>query len=223
MRTCIFVDESGNPSRRDCYILAGVWCLTEYDDLSEILKPTRDRIANRVVDTDGELKGEMLETTKLDSVLVFLRKVLGEDDSIVPNNVWGTGSSVSFTLSDVDTDTGRGIVEWHLGESTNTAVTVQLIALASVTSPLLRLSRYASVDITEFHVALDSTTWKRAGNVLQGIYSSMEWVPDVSFSYRDSRSTPGIQIADLAAHARRERLIAGDCIKGSSVVDEMRL
>lgn len=162
-------------------------------------------------------------TTKIDSVLTYTSKVLSEDRSIQSTDVWGTQSPAAFTLYETESDTGRAIARQHFGESTNATVTAQVIALASVTSPLLRLDDHTNVELTDLHVVLDSTTWERAGRVLEGIYDSLDWSPPVVFSYRDSRSVPGIQISDIASHARRRRLTAGECHTGSAVLDEMRL
>ncbi|GKZ14897.1 hypothetical protein HAL_27780 [Haladaptatus sp. T7] len=88
---------------------------------------------------------------------------------------------------------------------------------------MLRLNQHATVDITAHHIVMDGETWRRAGTVLEGLYDSLAWSPEISFSYRDSKNTPGIQLADLAAHARRLRLTAGECTNGSKAIDEMRL
>lgn len=219
----MFIDESGNHSTSDCYTLAGVWCLTEYDAPEEVFKPTRDRIANQVVQTDGELKGEELSDTKLDSCLFYARNVFEQDGSLVPTDCWGTGYSAAFSVYDSDSETVRDIVTQYLGEGANASVTAQLVGLASVTSPILRLDDHVPVEIVEHNVVLDGTTWRRAGETLRRIYESSNRVSEIRFSYRDSKNTPGIQLADLAAHARRLRLTTGDCVRGSQVVDEMRL
>lgn len=218
----LFVDESGNPSVTDCYALSALWCFSEYDDPAEILKPTRDRIANQVVNTEGELKGEDLSDTKLNSTLFFTRKVVKEDNTIVDTRTWATDNRIAFTIYDSDSDTGRRIAENHFGEGSNSTVSAQLVALASVSSPALRLDQVSPIEVDEYHIILDGDTWNRAGETLSRIYSSIEWAPDIDFSYRDSRNTPGIQIADLAAHTRRKRLHTGDSIKGSQVLDELR-
>lgn len=219
----VFIDESGNHSTADCFTLAGVWCLTDYEAPEEILKPTRDRIANQVVQTDEEIKGAKLTETKLDSCLFYARNVFERDGSITTTDIWGTDHPVGFSLYDSDSETTRGIVSQYLGEGANTSVVAQLVALSSVTSPIVRLEEYVPVEVENRNVVLDGTTWRRAGEVLKRIYESLDWTAETSFSYRDSKSTPGIQIADLAAHARRLRLTSGDCIRGSRVVNEMHL
>ncbi len=219
----VFIDESGNPSTSDCYTLAGVWCLTEYDDPSEILKPVRDQLANRVVNVGSELKGEMLTDAKLNSCLYFTRKAIENDSSVVSTDVWQTNRPVAFTLYDSDSDTGRTIAEQHLGESANATVTAQLLALASVTSPCLRLDEHSAVELSDRRIILDGNTWRRAGASLSAIYRSLAWTPRIEFSLRDSRNTPGIQLADLVAHARRRRLDSGDCSEAVNVINELRL
>lgn len=218
-----FIDESGNPSISDCYTLACVWCLTEYDDPSEILKPLRDQLANRVVNVDGELKGEKMTDAKLNSCLYFTRRGIEDDSSIISTNIWQTSRSVAFTVYDSDSDTGRTIAEQHLGESANATVTAQLLALASVTSPCLRLDDHSVVEISDKRVILDGNTWRRAGESLSAIYRSLAWTPRIEFAYRESKNTPGIQLADLVAHARRRRLRSGGCSEAVNVINEMRL
>lgn len=222
-RAYVFIDESGNHSTTDCYTLAGIWCLTEYDDPERILKPTRDRIANRVAETDGELKGERMTNTKLNSCLFYARNAFERDDTLVPTDIWGTDYPAAFTVCDSDGDTVRGIATQYFGEGANPAIAAQLMTLASVTSPILRLDDHVPVTISELNVVLDGTTWYRAGEVLNGIYDELVWTPDIRFHYRDSKNTPGIQLADLAAHARRLRLTTGSCVPACEVVDQMRL
>lgn len=219
----VFIDESGNHSTADCYTLAGVWCLTEYDHAEEILKPTRDRIANQVAEADGELKGENLSNTRLNSCLYYARKVFEQDESLVSTDMWGTEYPVGLSVYDSDTETAQKIAMRYLGESGNASVATQLVALASATSPMLRLHVHAPVEIEGSTVVLDGTTWQRAGETLRNIYRSIDGSLDIDFVYRDSKNTPGIQIADLVAHARRLRLTSGDCVRGSAVVNEMRI
>lgn len=222
-RVYAFIDESGNPSTNDCYTLAAVWCFTDYDDPAEILKPTRDRLANRVVNAGSELKGEMMTDTELNSCLYFTRKAIEDDSSVLSMDIWQTNKPVAFTVYDSDSDTGRTIAEQHLGESANATTTAQLLALASVTSPGLRLNDHSPVELSDKRVILDGNTWRRAGESLRAIYRSLAWTPRIEFSYRDSRNTPGIQLADLVAHARRRRLRSGDCSEAVNVINEMRL
>jgi hypothetical protein len=188
-----------------------------------VLKPTRDRIANQVVETDGELKGEKLSETELNSAIHFTRNAIGDDDSVLRTDAWNSHKPVAFTVHDSDSETGRKIATDHLGEGANATVTAQLVALASITSPSLRPDRHAPVRPSNPHVVLDGYTWRRAGETVARIYKSLPWAPRVSFSYRNSKNTPGIQLADLVAYARRQHLKDGDCTAASAVIDEMRL
>lgn len=209
-RLYVFVDESGNHSRRDCYVVAGCWCFSEIDDASRILKPTKRRIASNVLhDDSAEVKGADVDEGTLSTLLRYMENVLMDDQSIdLYNFPWTSRFPIAYTFYDSDSDVGTRIAEKHLGESAR-GTTPQLIALASVVSPLLRIEDQVAGSIESYHVVLDATTWERPRYTLSMIIESIDWSPDVNFVTRDSKAVPGLQLADVGANARRRRLRNG--------------
>lgn len=218
-RLYLFVDESGNHSQRDCYTVAACWCVTEYDDPNAILKPTVRRIQADIVGEEGaELKGEEMDAQTLTSTFQYMVGILTDDETIDAFNLpWGSGRAIGYTLYDSDSDLGIAISEEYLGES-RSGTTPQLLALASVVSPLLRMDGPDHAPIDSRHVLLDATTWERARHKLSRILDQIEWVPEIFFETRHSHTTPGIQLADLAAHLRR-RYIVGSADGNAELIE----
>lgn len=223
-RAYVFIDESGNHTQTDCYVLAGCWCISTYSDSRKVLEPTVNRLSNNFTSVpSGELKGEKLRDSTLDSVLVYLQNVVKVDKTIARRAVpWKSGKSIAYTIYDSDSDIGLGLNEQYFGEG-KAKTTAQLVGLASLISPLFRISTHTNYTIDSHHVILDATTWERASYKLSTIISSIDWCPDVQFVTKDSSNIPGIQLADIAAYARRRYLRSGDCQKGAQAIDNLRL
>jgi hypothetical protein len=220
----VFVDESGNHTQTDCYVVAGCWCISEYTATSKILEPTRDRVSNSIdAVPSGEIKGAELTEATLDSVLRYFPKVVDSDDTVWTKSVpWENDRSFAYTVYDSDSDIGVQIAERFFGEGRRN-VSPQLVGLASVVSPLLRIRRQTAVSIDSLHVVLDAKTWERPGHVLRNLVRAVDWTPRITFETVDSERTPGIQFSDIAANARRRRLLDGRCIPASNTVDSLRL
>lgn len=138
-----------------------------------------------------------------------LRGAVTEDDSIDQyDHPWDASSPVTYTLYDSESELGRSITERHLGES-GTGTTPQVIALASAIAPLFRFENRVNAPIRSYHVVLDDTTWERPRFTLSRMLSRIDWMPDVQFVTAKSHSTPGIQLADVAAFVRRKQLRDG--------------
>ncbi|WP_135853455.1 DUF3800 domain-containing protein [Halorussus salinus] len=223
-RLYVFVDESGNHSRRDCYVVAGCWCLTDVTKSSAVLKPTKRKLASWLSsDGDGELKGERFDDETLAHVFSTLRKAITDDESIDQyDHPWDVRSPVAYTLYDSESDLGRSIAERHLGES-GTGTTPQVIALASVIAPLFRLGERVNAPIRSYHVVLDDTTWERPRLTVSRMVENIDWMPHVQFATAKSHSTPGIQLADIAAFVRRQQLTAGAPGRASRDLNDLRL
>lgn len=209
-RLYVFVDESGNHSQRDCYVVAGCWCLTDVTEASHVLKSTKRKLTSWLLNDEGtELKGEKFDDAALCSVFSSLREALREDGSIDQyDHPWDVNSPVTYTLYDSESQLGRAITERHLGES-GTGTTPQVIALASAIAPLFRLRDRVNAPIRSYHVVLDDTTWERPRFTLNRMVGRIDWMPTVQFVTAKSHSVPGIQLADVAAFVRRKHLKDG--------------
>lgn len=140
----VFVDESGNHTRRDCYVVTGCWCISPGSELGRILGPPKNRISDNVVfDTDGpspgrEIKGSMTSGTKLNSTFAYVRNIVDRDRTIDTRNYPWETFPVAFTVYDSDSDIGRGVSRQYLDES-RSQIPPQLFGLSSVVSPALRI------------------------------------------------------------------------------------
>jgi hypothetical protein len=157
-----------------------------------------------------ELKGAMLTETKLNSTFAYMRNIVDRDKTINTGNYPWQDFPVAYTVYDSDSDIGQGISEQYLGEG-RSQTPAQLIGLASIISPALRIGHQISSSIEGYQIVLDAETWERPRVQLESIIQSIEWAPSVNFTIRDSEQTPGIQLADIAAYARRKRLQDGEC------------
>lgn len=196
--------------------MAGCWCLSESSDLGRILRPTKNRISDNVVfDSDGpspgrELKVAMLDESTLNSTFAYMRNIFDQDQTIDTQDYPWTDFPVAYTIYDSDSDIGRGLAQQYFGQG-RSQTPAQLIGLSSIISPVLRLGDQISASIERYRIVLDAETWERPRSQLESIVRSVDWVPAVDFTIRDSEQTPGIQLADIAAYSRRKRLQDGDC------------
>lgn len=210
-RVYLYVDESGNHSRRDCYTVAACWCISGYDTPTEVLKPTIRQLKADVLhdEEQGELKGERMETSTLHSIFQYIPAAVADDETVHTYNLpWGRNQPVGYTIYDADSDLGKRVSENYLGE-TSSGTTPQLLALVSIVSPLLRMEGPDHAPIESRHVVLDATTWEQPRFKLRGLLNTIDWAPEIHLETRQSHTTPGIQLADLAAHFRRRYLIDG--------------
>lgn len=227
-RVYVFVDESGNHTQRDCYVVTGCWCVSAYADPTNVLQPTRNRLSDNVL-YDGigpssgrEIKGTRSSERKLDSAMKYLRKVVEADKTIrTSGGPWGEDRPLRFTTFDADSKLSERITRQHLGDG-RTHTTTQLIGLATVLAPILQPG-VGDSSPPEVHVILDADTWKRACTVLDEMIAGIERTPTVEFEVRDSKSVPGIQLSDVAAYARRKRLLEGTCKAATQVINTLRL
>jgi hypothetical protein len=227
-RVYVFVDESGNHTRRDCYVVAGCWCASTYTDPTHVLQPTRNRLSDNVL-YDGvgpssgrEIKGTRSSDRKLDSAMKYLRKVVEADKTIrTTSGPWSESQPLRFTTFDIYSALSEQIARRYLGEG-RTHTTTQLIGLATVLTPIFR-SGTGNSGPSEVRVVLDADTWKRACTTLNEMLAGIERIPPVEFEIRDSKSVPGIQLSDVAAYARRKRLLEGTCKAATQVIYSLRL
>ena len=152
----------------------------------------------------------MISETKLNSTFAYMRNIVDQDKTINTENYPWEEYSLAYTVYDSDSNVGQRISEQYLGEG-RSQTPVQLVGLASIISPILRIGDQISSSVEGYHIVLDAKTWERPRVQLESIIQSIEWAPTVEFTIRGSNQTPGIQLADIAAYARRKRLQDGKC------------
>ncbi|QKY20369.1 hypothetical protein B4589_008240 [Halolamina sp. CBA1230] len=97
---------------------------------------------------------------------------------------------------------------------------VQSFALDAVLKPLVHPEQvHIDESIDTISVLLDSTTWKQPASdyVRESVQDT-----ELNLETRDSRSIPGIQIADLAAYSWRRNYTEGDCGTAAGVLHDLR-
>lgn len=202
--------------------------MSAYTDPTHVLQPTRNRLSDNVLYDGGgpssgrEIKGTRSSERKLDSAMKYLRKVVEVDKTIrTTGGPWGENRPLRFTTFDIYSKLSERITRRYLGEG-RTHTTTQLIGLAAVLTPIFQPEAGDSSS-SEVRVVLDADTWRRACTVLDEILADIERTPTVEFEIRDSKSVPGIQLSDVAAYARRKRLLEGTCKAATQVIDSLRL
>lgn len=225
----VFIDESGNHTADDCYVVTGCYCVSTSADPSRVLQPTRDRILNYVVEGGSrssprqELKGTRLSSTTLDAIFSLVDNAIYDDTTLDTSYVpWVRESPVRFVLHDSHGAIGRDILSKYMSEAESHRP-VQILALAIVLNPLLWTEYRSQTRLDQYHVVLDAPTWKEATKTVADVFEAYSWIPDFEFSIGESKSIPGIQIADMAAHARRTHVMTDDCAQASRKLDQFRM
>lgn len=224
----VFIDESGNHTADDCYVVTGCYCVSSSTDPSRVLQPTRDRILNYVEDDSRssprrELKGTRLSSTTLDAVFSLVDNAVYDDATLDTGHVsWVRESPIRFAVHDSHGAVGRDILSKYMSKAESHRP-VQTLALAIVLNPLLWTEYRSRTRLDHYHVVLDAPTWKEATKTVERVLVTYSWIPDFEFSIGESKSIPGIQIADMAAHARRTHVMTNDCARASRKLDSFRM
>ncbi|WP_135827526.1 DUF3800 domain-containing protein [Halorussus halobius] len=223
----ICVDESGRKATDDCYTVAGCWFLSEWSNPHDVLMATKDRLLDTVQSIKGyerqpsEIKSAKLDPDTLGTVVDRLQSEVYDDDSLVTaeNNLpWTMSFPVGFTIAPLHGRVCRTVLDDHLSRL-SAFEAMQVMGLSSVLAPLT--NRRALLDDESYdgiRVLLDATTWENAANVVRGALN----VDSISFSIRDSKSTPGIQFGDVAAYSWRRNLTRADCGTAAGLLHDLR-
>lgn len=221
----VCVDESGRKSQDSCYTVAGCWFVSEYSNPQNALMGTKDSLLTTVQQITNsrtqpsEIKSAKLQPPTLGAVVSDLRKQMFEDESLVTGRLpWSMQTPVCFTIATFHGDVCRDVLADQTSRLKPFEV-MQVMGLSSILTPLS--DRRALLDQNAFdsvRVLLDAKTWENAADVVDASLS----VDDVSFAIRDSKRTPGIQLADLAAYSWRRNLTRGDCETASGLLHDLR-
>lgn len=145
----ICIDESGLPSRGDCYIVAGYWFVSERTNPNDILTPTKDRAIEVIkTHTEGkdaisEIKGASLHPVVLNDTTQWLRNNIYSDDTILTSHtVWKMNIPLGFTFCSLNPILAIDSIT-HIAGKTAAPQLVQTLSLNSVLTPLFH---QASVD-----------------------------------------------------------------------------
>lgn len=225
----ICIDESGNHTRDSCYAIAGCWHLSSRTNPTNILTPTKDKLLSVIENhqqTTGqpaELKGAAIHPDTLNDMISFFKEVVYDDDTINQSRwPWSMGIPLGFTVHSLNARLAADAIGDLVGPLDATE-TVQTVALTTVLNPLFD-STYLDMSLfDEVRVLLDAKTWKNpAQRIREHIDEHAIGVEQITFETRDSKSTPGIQLADLAAYSWRRNHIHGDCKTAAGLLHDLR-
>ena len=222
----VFVDESGNENRGDYYSVAGCWCVSSERNFTAVLDPTVQRLTDVAEATlhdpspVTELKGASLPTDVINAVFDSFETVT-YDDSTVPHTAvpWAPAYPVRFSTTTINPAIGSTAIADIVGTELDAPKTLKLVLLISVLDPLFRSELLDPSVFDEVQIILDATVWKNPAQHAQGAVDEIGYSSaDVSFRIEDSKRTPGLQLADLAAYSQTRHLRKGDC---KSVVESI--
>lgn len=225
----VFVDESGEPNTDRCYAVAGCWVVSDRSNPNDVLMPTKDRLIATIegsehgTDSISELKGAATPPPVLDTLLSYLRSGIYDDSTIRQSKFpWQVNSPIRYTLHDVNSSAGADAVADIVGPQ-QTGETLQTLALASILSPLHHGRRIHTGEFDQVEVYLDAQVWQNPARRLTEVSNlTANDVQPVSFETRDSKGTPGIQLADLGAYSWRRNLLYADCETAASTLNDLR-
>jgi hypothetical protein len=221
----VFVDESGEYARGERYVVVGCWCLSN-NEPRHIFDNARASLASHLVDSYGfsegikELKGTQLPTESLGDLLETFESFVYNDGTIPsPPYPWETGGQpFRFSVDSFHPDTCNAVLSNFMAE-VDAPGALQMLALVSILDPLLHAEYLDLSGVERLQLVLDAEVWEGPA---EEVIRILDFPPslDVGFETRDSERTPGIQIADLAAYARRRSMVRGDCAEGNEFVTE---
>ncbi len=234
----IFVDESGNVHSDEYYVVAGAWCISNEPNPSRTLQSTVDTLAEIAnsqrerTQPVSELKGSQLPTEVLLNVIACLRDGgPAYDDSSVEHqqSPWTSSLPVRFTIHDLNPNLGIEILKETLGGSdlhggSRYPEVLKSLSLVTILNPLVQAEVIDLTHIDQIKVVLDAEVWQNPVERIETVRNDIDEVPEnMEFETRDSAQTPGLQLADVAAYTWGRQLRCGDCGRGVSQLDELRI
>jgi len=226
----IFVDESGNPTRDDYYVVAGCWCVSHASSPSTVVDPTVQRlrtIAENVFtsrNTVTELKGASFPTEVLTAVVQSVDDIWYDDSTIPhPRLPWDPAYPGRFSIAQSNPEVANSALSSVVGNQLNAPETMKLLLLISVLDPLFRpeLLDYSQIDSVE--VVLDAEVWDvPAAHASDAFEAVNEQPAETSFTTASSKQIPGLQLADLGAYSWARHHRKGDCEVVLNSLDKYR-
>lgn len=226
----LFVDESGQHHRGECYAVAACWCVSSRRDLGGILKPTKLALMNTLAEQRtrnsslSELKSSALPPDEVTLLVENIEGKVYQDRTIRRDDFpWYGGCPTQFSFHDVNPSLGLETLEPLVGDH-RAPETIQLLALTAILNPLFGTGRVDTSEVNSIHVSLDASVWQQAADrISSGIEQLSLLSSDIEFEIRDSKATPGIQLADLAANAWYRHHQRGDCDGAVRALNRLQL
>lgn len=226
----VFIDESGNPTDGDYYVVSGTWCVSDRNRINEILLPTVENLASlaesqlHTLELDGELKGASLPTEVVEKLVCCLDDYPYDDRTITGYNLpWQVSHPLRFSVHDVNPDLGLEALDNIFSTPLSSPKALKTLSLASALNPVFSANRLDSRWFDDVQVVLDADVWTNpAKEIERGLGLVEEELPEMSFNTRDSEAVPGLQIADLAAFSWARDFRSGDCSAAVKQIHDYR-
>lgn len=226
----ICIDESGIPGSGDCFTVAGCWFGSDRDRPQDILVSTSQKLLSKAATVESlssppaELKGKDYDSSTLGRLIDQLQQLMYDDDSIrCPSRAWAMSDPIGFTVTMVQPDINAATLEGLANTELAVPEITKRIALNSVLTPLFSSGLVTLSSYDRVRVILDSEVWRRTADEFERA-TEMTLSGDLELTYetRDSKATPGIQFADLAAVSWRRNLLTGDCSTAAGLLHDLR-
>lgn len=226
----VFIDESGNENRGDYYSVAGCWCVSSERNFTAVLDPTVQRLMDVAESTlhdsspIAELKGASLPTDVITAVFESF-ETISYDDSTVPHTAvpWEPAYPVRFSTATINPTIGRTAIADIVGTEVDAPKALKLLLLISVLDPLFRSELLDPSLFDDVRIILDATVWQNPAQHARDAFDEVGYsTADISFDIENSKRTPGLQLADLAAYSWTRHLRKGDCNTIVEQIDRYR-
>lgn len=226
----ICIDESGVPSSGDCFTVAGCWFGSDRDRPQDILVSTSQKLLSKAAtlkslsSPPSELKGKDYDSPTLGRLINQLKQIMYEDDSIrCPSRAWSMSYPLGFTVTMVQPDISATTIDGLANTELAIPEIMKRLALNTVLTPLFLSGLVDLSSYDRVRVLLDAAVWKRAANEFErATESELPTDSEITYSTRNSKATPGIQFADLAAVSWRRNLLTGECSTAAGLLHDLR-
>ncbi|MFH5800436.1 DUF3800 domain-containing protein [Haladaptatus sp. CMAA 1911] len=219
------IDESGNHSQDDCYVVAGCWYVSDRTEPQNVLAATKDKLLNSLREmTDAqkqkkELKEASMHPEQIEALLGEFQGHIYEDNSIVQNRLpWSMSYPAGFTVHTMESGLFRSAFSDYNGRFSELEL-MQISAVSSVLNPVFQDGIMELDGIDRIRVFFDATTWTTVGNHIDQFIDD----PRFEFATANSQAVPGIQFADLASYSWGRNLRKGDCAGAVSLLHNLRV
>lgn len=198
----ICVDESGAESVDEYFTVASCW-FTSTNGPRAALNESKVALRKFLIECNElpsgveELKGKDLGNTATDLFFQNLHHYVHQDNTIEQRILPWSGFPVRYRTTEIDVATGREALSDF--ESNNSVdMSIRTMMLLSSLNPIMYNSDFAEDAYDSVRVLLDGEIWNQAKQAIEDTPRA----ESLQFSIRDSKKTPGIQFADVAANLR---------------------
>lgn len=218
------MDESGNHSQDDYFVVAGCWGISDRSKPTEVFDPTVQRLSSLATQARGgdpisELKGSQLSPDILEALLQTLLEDAVDDQTLRQDQqLWQRNLPFRYSITCTQPLVLTEILSDEIGNELQAMEAVKSTMLLSVIDPVFRTGRLTALTVDKVVVVLDSEMWQSPAKSLKRAIARTDDIDEpavcdpteIQFKTVDSVQAPGIQLADLAAYSWARYLREGD-------------